>query len=736
MTENKQTNRSRMSEKETDEKRSLRITGMTCATCAKNVERALSKTEGVKFAAVNLATDTAFVVLEYDVPQKRLVEAVESVGYGVTTESAEDLEQRRYTEAKKNLWLALVITVPLSILMIAHMAGFHMPWFVLLEVTAGGVVIFYAGRKTIKGAWIALTHWHTNMDTLIFFGSVASWVTAALNTLGVPVASFGAIGAMIVTLHVTGRYVESRLRDKAAKEVKSLLKLQAREARVRTDENEDINVPIEAVKEGFTVIVRPGERIPVDGEVNAGRSSVDESMISGESIPVGKEQGAKVTGGSLNLTGQLAIKATRMGEDSFLSQMISLVQEAQGAKIPIQALADRITLFFVPTILVLATSAAVFWYFRFEAMIPFIETARGWLPWVLETEGAVSFSVFAFVATLVIACPCALGLATPMALVAGTGEAYRHGLIIRNAEAIQTSRDIGVVVMDKTGTLTEGSPKVVRHNLQEKDLRRVVAAEEQSNHPLAKAIAALGDMERVLDASIEDLEETSGEGVGFLAGGSRYVVGKPEDYSRYDRDLEAGRTVVEVRKNSEVAGWFVIEDPVRDDSARAVRWFRESGILPVMATGDNERTARAVALQVGIDDVHSGVRPENKLDIVRGYQAEGKKVMMIGDGMNDAAALKGADIGIAVGSGMDLAIDSADVVIVTGGLSKVVTAVSISRRTFRIIGQNLFWAFLYNVVSIPLAMAGLLHPAIAEAAMAFSSISVVLNSMRIKGKEA
>ncbi|MGC9371905.1 MAG: heavy metal translocating P-type ATPase [Thermovirgaceae bacterium] len=736
MAEKKNTDRSEVPRKDFDEKRSLRITGMTCATCAKNVERALSKTEGVKFAAVNLATDTAFVVLHKDIPQKRLVEAVEKVGYGVTTESVEDLEHRRYAEARRNLWLALAITVPLSVLMIAHMAGYHMPWFVLMEVSAGGVVIFYAGRKTIKGAWIALTHWHTNMDTLIFFGSVASWATAVLNAFGVPVASFGAIGAMIVTLHVTGRYVESRLRDRAAKEVRSLLKLQAREARIRTEADEDLNVPIEAVKEGFRVIVRPGERIPVDGEVAEGRSSVDESMITGESIPVEKEQGAEVTGGSLNLTGQLVIKATRTGEDSFLSQMISLVQEAQGAKIPIQALADRITLFFVPTILVLATGAALFWYFRFERMVPFIESAREWLPWVLETEGAVSFSVFVFVATLVIACPCALGLATPMALVAGTGAAYRQGLIIRNAEAIQTSRDIGVVVMDKTGTLTEGSPRVVSFSLDLEDLGRAVAAEEQSNHPLAKAIAALRETEDVPHATIKDFEETSGEGVGFVAGGSRYIVGKPEDYSKYDRDLESGRTVVEVRKDGGVAGWFAIEDPVREDSARAVQRLKESGIVPVMATGDNERTAKAVAAQVGIDGVHAGVRPENKLDIVRDYQAEGKKVMMIGDGMNDAAALKGADIGIAVGSGMDLAIDSADVVIVTGGLSKVVLAVAISRRTFRIIGQNLFWAFLYNVVSIPLAMAGLLHPAIAEAAMAFSSISVVLNSMRIKGKEA
>ncbi|MDN5335397.1 MAG: P-type Cu+ transporter [Synergistales bacterium] len=718
-----------------EQKRSLRITGMTCATCARNVERALQKTEGVRFAAVNLATDTAFLVLDEDVPQTRLKEAVEKAGYGVTTESADDLEKRRYIEARQNLLVALSITVPLSVLMILHMVGAHMPWFVLLEVIAGGIVVFYAGRKTIKGAWIALVHWHTNMDTLIFFGSVASWVTAVLNFLGLPVASFGSIGAMIVTLHITGRYVESRLRDRAAKEVKSLLKIQAREARIRTEEGEEFNVPIEAVKEGFTVIVKPGERIPVDGTVAEGRSSVDESMITGEPIPLEKTPGNEVTGGSLNLTGSLVVNATKTGEDSFLSQMISLVQEAQGAKIPIQALADRITLFFVPTILVLASFAAVFWYLRYDLMLPFINAARNWLPWVLETEGAVSFAVFVFVATLVIACPCALGLATPMALVAGTGAAYKQGLIIRNAEAIQTSRDIGVVVVDKTGTVTVGSPKVVRYDLQPEDLACVIAAEKQSNHPLAKAIAAVEDEKNNLSVVVEDFEETSGEGIRFKAKGEDYVVGKPEDFSAYTGDLEAGRTVVEVRKGGRRAGCFVIEDPIRDDSAQAVRKLKESGIVPVMATGDNEKTARAVADQVGIDVVHAGVRPERKLDIVRGYQAEGKKVMMVGDGMNDAAALKGADIGIAIGSGMDLAIDSADVVIVRGGLSKVVSAVGISLKTFKVIGQNLFWAFLYNIVAIPLAMAGLLHPAVAEAAMAFSSISVVLNSMRIKWEE-
>lgn len=715
-------------DQKSEAKTTVRITGMTCAACSSAVERAIRSVEGVDFAAVNLATETVFVLHGSSVTGEDIRLAVESVGYGVSYDIPEEADRKRYLDSRKNLILGLAVTIPLAVLMILHMAGVHIPWFPQLELAAGGFVIFYVGRGSIRGAWIAVTHFHTNMDTLISIGSIAAWSTTLLHLAGVPIVSFGSIGAMIVALHVSGRFIESSLRDKAAKEIKNLLKLRATEASIIVD-GVEMKVPIEAVKSGMSVRVGPGDRIPVDGDVVSGRSSVDESMITGEPMPVIKEEGRSVTGGSLNLTGELVVSVTRTGEDSFLAQMVSLVQEAQGSKIPIQALADGVTRVFVPVVTLLALLAGALWYVFFHELYPHIDALRRYLPWLLETDSPVSFGVFAFVATMVIACPCALGLATPMALVAGTGMASKRGLLIRNAEAIQTTKDIGVVLMDKTGTLTVGNPSVVFHNLSDQDLKAAASIERRSSHPLARAI---GDAIEGPLPLPESMEEIAGKGVKGEYGGSFYEIGKPGSYEKYSQYLGGGKTVVEVLKDGVLAGFFAVEDPIREDSAAAVREMKDMGLLPVMLTGDNETTAKAVAERVGITEVHAGVRPDEKLEIVRRYQAGGKKVLMIGDGINDAAALKGADIGMAIGSGMDLAIDSADIVVISGGVSRVLECIRISEKTFRVITQNLFWAFLYNVVAIPVAMAGLLHPAIAEAAMAASSISVVLNSLRIR----
>ena len=707
-------------------KKTSTVTGMTCATCARTVEKALRKIDGVKFAAVNLATSTGFIVAEKDVSFEELKKAVEEVGYGVTTESPEDVERKRYIESKRKFILAWLATAPLALLMIYHMFVSEIPYFTWIEVFVGAFVTFYVGKSTIKGAWIALTHKHVNMDTLIFFGAGTSWVTAVLESIGLPIMSFGAIGAMIVAFHITGRFIESRLRDKANKEIKALLKLQAKEARVITDEGE-ILTPIEAVKEGFIVLVKPGERIPTDGKIVEGSSSIDESMITGESMPVLKKEGDEVIGGSLNLSSPLKIKVTKVGKDTFLSQMVKLVQEAQGSKVPIQALADRVTTWFIPAIIVLAVTSSLVWYFNYDRFLPFVEKARQILPWIVETSDPLTFAIFVFVATIVIACPCALGLATPMALVAGTGLAAKKGLLIRNAEAIQTSKDIKIVLTDKTGTLTEGKPKVVNHNLNDEVLKIVASMERNSNHPLAKAIASLSD--ETLD--LENVVEIQGEGIKAIYDGKEYFVGKPIDYARYNIFLNEGKTIVEVRRNGEIIGFIAIEDPIREDTFEAIKRFKELGITLVMVTGDNIKTAKVVARRLGIDIVHAGVKPSEKLDLVRNYQTKGVKVAMVGDGMNDAAALKGADVGIAIGSGTDLAIDSADIIITKKGISRVVEVIEISRKTFNIIKQNLFWAFFYNVVAIPMAMMGLLHPVVAEIAMAFSSITVTLNSMRI-----
>ena len=722
-----------MEEREKPESKiAFTVTGMTCATCARTVEKAVSKIDGVKFAAVNLATSTGFVVAERPVSLDEIKKAMESVGYGVSTETPEEVEARRYIQSKRDLTMAWMVTAPLTVLMLYHMFFDKIPGFEMMELIAGGFTIFYAGRRTIKGAWIALTHKHTNMDTLIFFGALASWFTTVLSLLGLPIASFGAIGAMIVAFHLTGRFIESHLRDRAAKEIKALLKLQAKEARVIVD-GEEVLMPIEAVKEGFVVAVKPGEWIPVDGEIIEGTSSIDESMITGEPIPVRKTEGDEVVGGSMNLNAFLKIRVTRVGENTFLSQMIKLIQEAQGAKVPIQALADRITTWFVPTIILLASISAFIWYFNFERFQPFLERIQHIIPWVMSGGDPLSMAVFVFVATIVIACPCALGLATPMALVTGTGLAARKGLIIRNAEAIQTSREVRVVLMDKTRTITEGQPRVVFHNLNENEHHVVASIEAHSNHPLAKAIAK--SVDDPVEFSNLQVEEIAGEGVKASVDGDAYFIGKPENPELYKEILEEGKTVVEVRKNGGKIGYMVIEDPIREDSKEAVERLKRLGIQPVMVTGDNEKTARAVGTRVGIKEIFAGVKPSEKLDIVRRYQAEGVKVVMVGDGMNDAAALKGADVGIAIGSGTDLAIDSADIVITKGGISRIVDAVEISKLIFKVIKQNLFWAFFYNTVAIPAAMMGLLHPVIAEIAMAFSSITVVLNSSKISRKE-
>ena len=709
-------------------KASLTITGMTCATCSRMVERALQKVDGVEFAAVNLGTETAFVVASREIPKEVLEAAVKNVGYGVTDERPEDLEKTRYLRTKKNVALSWLVTAPLMTLMIFHMTGRHVPFYFPLEFLGGILAIFYAGRDSMKGAWIALTHFHANMDVLVVAGATAAWVTSGLALMGLPLASFGAVGSMIMALHLTGRYIESHLRDKASKEIRALLSIQAREARVVGDDGREIMVPIEAVKADMILLVKPGERIPADGAVEEGVTSVDESMITGESLPVTKEGGDEVTGGSLNLTGVVRIKTTRVGEDSFLAQMVSLIQEAQGAKVPIQAFADRVTNYFVPAVATFALLSGVFWYWGAGRFGAFLDGAGHWLPWVTSVRDPLSLAVFAFITTIVIACPCSLGLATPMALITGTGAASRKGLIIRNAEAIQTAKEVTIVVLDKTGTITEGSPSVVDTNLSAEDLVAAASLESFSNHPLAKAIASAAEERRPVDG----VEEITGEGVRGMVDGTAYFVGKPGPGGRYDEHLTLGRTVVEVKKEDVLVGFIAVEDPIRDDAVEGVKRLAEAGISTVMVTGDNEKTALAVAKRVGITEVHAGIRPDGKLDLVREFQARGGKVLMTGDGMNDAAALKGADIGVAIGSGTDLAIDSADIVIVRGGISRLADAVAISRKTFTVIRQNLFWAFGYNVIAIPLAMAALLHPVIAEGAMAFSSISVILNSMRIK----
>ncbi len=714
-----------------EHKMSFRVTGMTCTTCSKIVERALSKVEGVTYASVNLATESVFVAADDSVTFEILEAAVEKSGYRILKEAPADIDDIKFREARKDLFFILLIGIPMSVLMFMHMVmGIHYHWYSLMEVIAGGTAIFWGGRKTLRGAWIAVVHAHTNMDTLIAISAAASWVTALMNYSGLDIPSFGTIGVMILMLHLTGRYIESRLRDRAAKQVKALMTLQPREARV-ISEDKALMVPIDAVKPETLIQVNPGERIPLDGVVEEGLSGVDESLLTGESQPVAKDKGSEVTGGAMNLSGVLYIRTTKVGEDTFLSKMLELVRQAQGSKVPLQDLADRITLKFVPAVISLSLISAALWFFYFDSLSAYIAPIASYMPWPTAFNSPLSAAAYSFVATLVIACPCALGLATPLALVASTGEASKNGLLIRNAEAIQTLHEVDHAILDKTGTITLGEPEVLEWELDEEASSYAFALESNSGHPVAKAVV------RTLGARShkkpESVEEIPGEGVSGKWGEDEWFAGRPLNRSKWTVKSALARTIVEVRKNGDPVGFFAISDPIRNDSREAVEDLAKLGITTMMATGDGMEAAIEIAQQAGIGNVRWEVRPEDKLSIVRDAQSSGKKVLMAGDGINDAAALKGAHVGVAMGGGMDLAVDSADIVILKGGISKIVSAVRISDKTWQVIRQNLFGAFFYNIIAIPLAMLGLLHPLVAETAMAASSITVILNSLRISG---
>ncbi|MDD4159339.1 MAG: cation-translocating P-type ATPase [Synergistaceae bacterium] len=714
-----------------EQKMSFRVTGMTCTTCSKIVERALAKVEGVSYASVNLATESVFVAAGESVTFKMLEDAVEKSGYKILKEAPADIDDIKYREARKDLFFILLIGIPMSVLMFMHMAaGIHYSWYGIMEIIAGGIAIFWGGRKTLRGAWIAVTHAHTNMDTLIAISAAASWATSLMHYSGIGIPSFGTVGVMILMLHLTGRYIESRLRDKAAKQVKALMTLQPREARV-VNGGKNLMVPVEAVKPDTIIQINPGERIPLDGIVEEGLSGVDESLLTGESQPVAKDTGSDVIGGAMNLSGILIVRTTKAGEDTFLSKMLDLVREAQGSKVPLQDLADRITLKFVPAVISFAMISALMWFFFFDRLYAYIAPVAEYLPWPAAFSSNTSAAVYSFVATLVIACPCALGLATPLALVVSTGEASKNGLLIRNAEAIQTLHEVDYAVLDKTGTLTAGEPEVLEWELEDAAIPFVFALESNSGHPVAKSVIRILGIPEY--DKPESAEEIPGEGVTGKWGDSEWFVGRPLNRSKWTARSALARSIVEVRKNGIPVGFFAISDPIREDSKEAVSDLARLGITTMMATGDGMEAAFEIAEQAGIEDVRWEVRPEDKLSIVREEQSKGRKILMAGDGINDAAALKGAHVGIAMGGGMDLAVDSADIVILKGGISKIVSAVKISDKTWHVIRQNLFGAFFYNSIAIPLAMLGLLHPLVAELAMAASSITVILNSLRISG---
>ncbi len=743
------------------------VEGMHCGACSAAVERCLNRFDGVE-ASVSLPAETATVRFdETAVGFETLARAVEDAGYrlqrrDLTGDRAERERERlrrdaeKVERARRRMMVAWSLAIPIMVWMVPEM-GFGILWPNPILFEAGLLllalpVLLGPGRDTLRSGFAALRHRSPNMDTLIALGSVAAVITgvfAVLHRLGIGpmIMNYAGVGAMIMAIHLTGRFVETRARGRTSAAIQKLLALEARSARVIRDGTE-VEMPLAEVRVGDLMVVRPGEKIPTDGVVVDGSSAVDESIATGESLPVDKSVGDSVIGATVNHHGVLRVRATGVGEDTFLAGVVRMVEQAQGSKVPIQEFADRITAVFVPVVLAVAAATLLAWLVAPDTFRSIAERAAAFLPWVQPELGRVSLAVFAGLAVLVIACPCALGLATPTALMVGTGLGAEHGILVRDGTAIQVLDSADVIVFDKTGTLTRGAPELTEvrtaQGWSESELLGLSAAlEAVSEHPLAAAVVGAA-RERGLDApGVADFEAVPGLGVLGRVDGRQVVVGSrrlldregvsPGALAAAAEHLESrGRTVMHVAVDGEAAGLLAVADRVKEDSRQAIEELQELGLEIVMLTGDNERTAAAIAAEVGIDTVRAGLLPADKVAAIRELQAGGSVVAMVGDGINDAPSLTMADVGIAIGTGTDIAIESADMIIVQGNLEGVVRAVRLSRATFRKIRQNLFWAYFYNTIAIPVAVLGLLHPILAEAAMAGSSITVVANANSLR----
>lgn len=739
----------------------LKVSGMTCAGCARRIETSLAKLPHVVTVNVNLATEQATVVHDPNkLPVTGLIAAIQHAGYGAaplteTTALGEnDASHTNLRAAFSRLVFAWILTAPTILLMIPNMTGLWIPpHHGLIEVVLAAPVLLIAGAPTYAKALKTSLALAPNMDALIALGTLSAFATGLLALAGMPVASYADVAAMIMAFHLTGRYIEALARGRTSRAIRQLMQLAAKTARVERDSVE-IEVPVDQVAVGDIVSVRPGEKIPVDGVVVSGESAIDESIATGESLPVDKKAGDTVLGATLNTLGALRVRATRVGRDTFLAQVIRLVQEAQASKAPIQAFADRVTTVFVPIVLLLAALTFVVWLAFPQPMRTIAQWAQPILPWIhLADLSNASLAVFATVAVLVIACPCAMGLATPTALMVGTGLGASMGILVRNAEAIQTLRAVRTIAIDKTGTLTLGQPAVtdihVSSDYTPKGLLALAAAvEKNSEHPIARAIVTRAQADAVTVIPAKRFQAVAGKGAIARTKDKTAYVGNEELLREagvditplrgaIDRFQDEGKTIVLVALDTGdgapmPVGLLAIADTIKPEAPDVVHTLQAMGINIVMLTGDHERTAHAIAGQAGIDRVMANLLPAQKVDAVKSLQREYDIVAMVGDGINDAAALAQANVGIAIGAGADVAIESADITLVSSDLTGLVRAVRLSSATFAKIRQNLFWAFGYNVLAIPLAILGLLHPLIAEAAMAFSSINVIWNSLRLR----
>jgi Cu+-exporting ATPase len=730
----------------------LSVGGMSCASCVATVEKALNRLPGVKTATVNFAIEKAIVEFDPKVsPVPSLEKAVTDVGYDIRHDEvgAEDRAEVELRHARNRLVWAWVLGLAPMLLMLLHgLRLFHVSGMVWLDVLFCAAVLFGPGWNAIRGAWGSVRAGSASMDVLIVLGVAAALGSGVAVLAGLPVKSFADAGGMVMAVFLTGRYIEARAKGRASQAIKKLVALGARTARILSAEGIEKEVPVAQLAPGNLMVVRPGEKIPTDGRIAEGETSIDESMATGESLPVEKKAGDEVIGATVNGNGLIRVEATRVGKDTFLSQVIKLVEQAQGTKIPIQAFADKVTARFVPVVLLVAAATFIAWLFLAPSLRPMLAWTASFLPWVNPNLSVVSLAFFAGVAVLVIACPCALGLATPTALMVGSGMGAERGILFRSGEAIQTLKDVRAVVLDKTGTVTQGRPAVTDvvpvAGVEEPEVLRLAASLEQgSEHPVAGAVVGAAQARGLGLALPTDVQALPGQGIKGKVEGIEVLTGKGlllaecgVDCSMLDQAAKElrrrARTVLYVASGGRPLGVIGVADTVKPDSAQAIADLKALGITSIMLTGDNRETATEVGIEAGISRVVAEVLPAQKQQVVRDLQKEFGSVAMVGDGINDAPALKAANVGIAIGTGTDVAIESSDVTLVRGSLAGVVAAIKLSRATFVKIRQNLFWAFFYNVVAIPLAMLGWLHPIMAEVAMALSSINVVTNSLRLR----
>ena len=726
------------------QKAEFEITGMTCAACATRIEKVLNKTNGVASASVNLALEKATIEFKpSEITIADLIARVEKLGYGAhqKQENKEqvDYREKHIKEQQRKFIISAILSLPLLWTMVGHFAftsflyvpDFLMnPWIQLFLATP---VQFIIGKQFYVGAYKALRNGSANMDVLVVMGTSAAYFYSVYQTI-ITVGTHHAphlyfeTSAVLITLILLGKLFEAKAKGRSSEAIKKLMGLQAKTAIV-VRAGVEKEVPLEEVVIGDMILVKPGEKIPVDGEVIEGITAVNESMLTGESLPVDKEIGDTLYGSTINKNGFIKMKATKVGRDTALAQIIKVVEDAQGSKAPIQRMADQISGIFVPIVVGIA-----------------ILTFLVWIIWVNPGEFTSALEVL--IAVLVIACPCALGLATPTSIMAGSGRAAEFGILFKGGEHLEQTQNIDTVVVDKTGTVTHGKPVltdvyVANGQNEENFLSLIGAAEKQSEHPLAQAIVQ-GIQEKGVElGNIQYFEAIPGFGVQATISGQGVVIGTRKLMTQYGIDIQHvlslmeklerdGKTAMLAGINGQYAGLVAVADTIKDTSREAVQRLQKMGIKVIMMTGDNERTAQAIGKEVGVDAVIAEVLPEGKAEEVKKLQQQGKKVAMVGDGINDAPALATADIGMAIGTGTDVAMEAADITLIRGDLNSIADAILMSRKTMRNIKQNLFWAFAYNTLGIPIAAIGLLAPWVAGAAMAFSSVSVVLNALRLQ----